>query len=146
MYPGVSPVLTTGMLSSRGRPAFSRPLWVVSWKITVPTVSSLPLQTRSPELRTRGEPARVQLTCAEHRRFAFQTIGKIGSDRRGREREHDDREQPHEQPGVAPDPWPQPALSGVVFAFARDGPLVPSIHESSLPERAGGMGVQLHIL
>src|SRR5918995_1222831 len=32
------------MLSSCGRPACSSPSWVVSWKITVPTVSSLLLQ------------------------------------------------------------------------------------------------------
>src|SRR5918997_7163233 len=45
--PGVEPTSTTGTDSSRGRPAFSSPAWVVSWKMTVPTFESLPRHARS---------------------------------------------------------------------------------------------------
>jgi hypothetical protein len=38
----------TGTDASWGKPAISSPLWVVLWKITVPTLASLPRQTLWP--------------------------------------------------------------------------------------------------
>src|SRR5215204_1526615 len=55
-------------------------------------------------LRACGQSSRVQLIYAKYSRLAFQAVGEVGRYRGGCKGENHNREQPHEQPGVASDP------------------------------------------